>query len=349
MKSILALLLSLVLSLVLSAMASAAVSTGEIEGAKFMIATPEKWQGKLVLIAHGYRNADSPLDAGFDTKDAFSTGMLEKGWAIASTSYRRNGWIVEDAILDLKALRDQVAKEQGKIERCLLVGSSMGGLIGTLVAEGALDHVDGVVAIGAYLGTEEREGFNPKITYKPASPVIYLTNETELEHPKHYRQQEGGAKTALWEVKRPGHCNVSDLERLNAMLALNDWIDGKAIEKERDGTVPPPVRESTATKVEGGISGKITVVSESWGNLTSDLVGADLAALGLKIGDKAVVKNGEKSLPVTVVRYWSEAKEGEAAIYVTPKGWVGIVTNGGRAVDSLGVKVGDRVTLSASR
>jgi hypothetical protein len=346
MKSV---LLSFASLLLLAGAAFAGITQGEIGGAKYMIATPEKWQGKLVLIAHGYRITDSPLDAGFDTKDAFSTGMLEKGWAIASTSYRRNGWIVEDAILDLRALRDHVAKEHGEIDRCLLVGSSMGGLIGTLIAEGALDHVDGVVAIGAYLGNEERDGFNPTITFKPASPIIYLTNETELDHPKHYRQQAGAERTALWEIKRSGHCNVSDLERLNAMLALNDWIDGKPIEKERDGTVPPPVRESTATKVDGGLSGKITVVSESWGNLTSDLVGADLETLGLKIGDKAQVKNGDKTLPVSVVRYWSDAKEGEAAIYVTPKGWVGIVTHGGRAVDSLGVKVGDRVTLSSAR
>lgn len=342
MKTVLRLVASLWITI---SAASGGITEGEIGGAKYRIVAPEKWQGKLVLIAHGYRNADSPLDAGFDATDAFSTGMLEKGWAIASTSYRRNGWIVEDAILDLRALRDQVAKEQGEIGRCLLVGSSMGGLIGTLVAEGALDRVDGVVAIGAYLGNEDREGFNPKLTFKPESPIIYLTNETELDHPKHYRQQEGGEKTALWEIKRPGHCNVSDLERLAAMLALNDWIDGKAITKERDATVPPPVRESTAQKVDGGLAGKITVVSESWGNLTSDLVGADLEALGLKIGDKAVVKNGEKGLAVSVVRYWSEAKEGEAAIYVTPKGWVGIVTNGGRAVDALGVKVGDGVVL----
>ena len=346
MKTVLRLLACLWMTI---AAASGGISTGEIGGAKYMIATPEKWQGKLVLIAHGYRNADSPLDAGFDTKDAFSTGMLEKGWAIASTSYRRNGWIVEDAILDLQALRDQVAKEHGKIERCLLAGSSMGGLIGTLIAEGALDHVDGVVAIGAYLGTGEREGFNPKLTFKPGSPIIYLTNETELDHPKHYRQQEGGQKTALWEIKRPGHCNVSDQERLNAMLALNEWIEGKTIERERDATVPPPVRESTATKVNGGLSGKITVVSESWGNLTTDLVGADLETLGLKTGDKALVRNGGKSLAVSVVRYWSEAKEGDAAIYVTPKGWVGIVTNGGRAVDSLDVKVGDRVVLGKAQ
>jgi hypothetical protein len=328
------------------AAASGGITRGEIGGAKYLIAAPEKWQGKLVLIAHGYRNVDSPLDAGFDTTDAFSNGMLERGWAIASTSYRRNGWIVEDAILDLRALRDQVAKEHGTIERCLLVGSSMGGLIGTLIAEGALDHVDGVLAIGAYLGNESRDGANASLTFKPAAPILYLTNETELDHPKRYRQREGGQKTALWEIKRPGHCNVSDLERLNAILAVNDWVDGKAIGKERDGTVPPPVRESTAEKVGGGLSGKITRVSESWGNLTTDLVGKDLEFLGLKPGDKAVVKNGEKSLEVSVVRYWSEAKEGEAAIYVTPKGWLGIVTNGGRAVDSLGVKAGDRVVLS---
>jgi hypothetical protein len=325
---------------------AAEVTRGEIEGAKYMIATPEKWQGKLVLIAHGYRPEGQPLDGNFEVANRFGEGLLEKGWAIAGTSYRRNGWIVEDAILDLKALRDLVVKEHGKVERCIVIGSSMGGLIGTLIAEGAMDGVDGGVLIGAYLGDRETEGFYKTLSYRPKIPVLHLTNETELEHPRHYRKEAGGEKTALWEIKRPGHCNVADIERLNGVLAVNDWIDGKAIEKERDGTVPPPVRASTARKAGEGLVGKVTLVSESWGNVSTDLVAKDFEALGLKPGKTAVLQHGGKKVEASVVRYWSEAAEGKAGVYVTAAGWVAIVINGGNAAEALGVTAGEEVRIS---
>ena len=326
--------------------AAAEISRGEIGGAKFMIATPETWQGKLVLIAHGFRQEGSPLDAEFDVKDEFAAPLLEKGWGIASTSYRRNGWIVEDALLDLKALRDHVVKEHGEVKRCLVIGSSMGGLIGTLAAEGALDRFDGVVAIGAYLGTEKREGFHEALTWQPKAPLIYLTNQDELEHPKHYRTKAGPEKTALWEVKRDGHCNTSDSERLQALLAVDAWADGTVPVKEKDGTVYPPVRESTAKKVDGGLEGKVTLASASWGNLSTGFVAADLTALGLKSGDMAVVSGSKGKLAVKVVGYRSDVAPGEGALYLTPNGWVAVVINGGNAAKAIGVTTGDAVVLS---
>lgn len=340
MKRVLCLLVGLIGS------AAAGVTRGEIGGAQFMIAAPQKWQGKLVLIAHGFRQEGSPLDAEFDVKDEFAAPLLEKGWGIASTSYRRNGWIVEDALLDLKALRDHVVKEHGEVKRCLVIGSSMGGLIGTLAAEGALDRVDGMVAIGAYLGTEEREGFHPALTWQPKAPLIYLTNQDELEHPKHYRTKAGPEKTALWVVKRDGHCNTSDAERLKALLAVDAWVDGTVPAKEKDGTVYPPVRESTAKKVDGGLEGKVTLASASWGNLSTGFVAADLTALGLKSGDMAVVSGSKGKLAVKVVGYRSDVAPGEGALYLTPNGWVAVVVNGGNAAKAIGVTTGDGVVLS---
>ena len=88
---------------------AAEITTGEINGAKFMIAAPEEWQGKLVVIAHGYRAEDQPLKADIEIDKRFAAPLLDKGWAIASTSYRRNGWIIEDAILDLtRAFRNHL-------------------------------------------------------------------------------------------------------------------------------------------------------------------------------------------------------------------------------------------------
>ena len=325
---------------------AAEITSGEINGAKYMIAAPEEWQGKLVVIAHGYRAEDQPLKADIEIDKRFAEPLLEKGWAIASTSYRRNGWIIEDAILDLKALRDHVVTSKGEVKRCILVGSSMGGLISTLAAEGAIDNLHGVIAIGAYLGNRETGAYYETLSWKPKAPVLFLTNETELDHPRYYREKAGTEKTALWEVKRPGHCNVSAIERYNAVIALDGWIDGKVPEKDKDGTVRPPARESTATKAEGGLAGKITFVSASFGNLSSDLVSTDLETLGLKVGDKAIVKSGSAQIEATVALYRTDVEEGKAAVYVTPDGWVAMVINAGNAADALQVKNGDRVTLS---
>jgi dienelactone hydrolase len=323
-------------------------TTGEIEGAKYMIAAPDEWQGKLIMIAHGYRAEDEPLKADIEIDKRFAKPLLDKGWAIASTSYRRNGWIIEDAILDLKALRDHVVSSKGEVKRCILVGSSMGGLISTLAAEGAIDNLHGVVAIGAYLGNRETGAYYETLTWKPKVPVLFLTNETELDHPRHYREKASAEKTALWEVKRPGHCNVSAIERYNAVTAVDSWIGGMVPDqdKEKDGTVRPPARESTAAKVDGGLAGKITFVSASFGNLSSDLVSSDLEALGLKVGAKAIVKSGAAQLEATVALYRTDVEEGKAAVYVTPDGWVAIVINGGNAANALQVKNDDRVTIS---
>ena len=322
------------------------ISRGEIGGAKFTIATPDSWQGKLVLIAHGYRPENAALGADLDVSDDFTAPLLKQGWAVAITSYRRNGWIVEDAILDLKALRDHIVEKHGAVKRCVVLGNSMGGLIGTLIAEGAMDGVQGVVNIGAYLGESQKEEFYHSLAWKPKAPVLFLTNKDELEHPKYYRSKAGPEMTALWEVHRDGHCNTSDAENLQAVLAVNDWIDGKLPEKEKNGTIPPPDRPSTAKKEGDGLLGGIRNVSESWGNLSTAFVAADLQTLGLKPGDEAVVSNGSNKLAVKVVGFRSDAEQGKGALYLTPNGWIVVTINGGNAAKVLAVKGGDSVGIS---
>ncbi len=341
MKALLALIACLVSTV------AAKVTEGTLGESKYMIAAPDEWQGKLLLLAHGFRPESYPLSADFNTADPFTTGLLAQGWCIASTSYRRNGWIVEDAILDLKELRDHVVKEHGEVKRCIVTGNSMGGLIGALIAEGALQGVHGVMVVGAYLGNAGRDGPNESLVHRPKMPILFLTNETELDHPREYRKKAGDELTALWEVRRPGHCNASPVERLNAVLAVDAWIDGKPPEKDRDGTVPPPERQSTAKAVDGGREEKITHVVGSWGNLSTGFVAADLEALGLKLGDTALFKRDDTTLEATVCRYRSDVPEGKTAAYITPDGWLAIVVNGGNAAQALGVKVGDVLTLSA--
>ncbi len=340
-------MLLVVLFLLIPELEAAEIEKGEIAGAKFMVAVPEGWQGQLVLLAHGYRHEGSPLEADFDPEGDLARPLLEKGWCVASTSYRRNGWIVEDAIEDVRSLYQKVEKDHGEVKRCVVIGNSMGGLIAALIAEGAVERVHGVVAIGAYLGKEKSqgEGYYDSLTWKPKVPLIFLTNMTELDHPKHYREKAGTEKTALWEVKRAGHCNVSGAERTQALLAVNDWIDGKVPDKDKYGTLPPPDRPSTAELIDGGFRGKVTDVSPAWGNVSTNLVATDFTKIGLKPGGTCWIETPKKKAEVTVCTHFSDAPRGKVAIYVDPNGWVQIAENGGRASDAFGLAEGDSFQL----
>jgi alpha-beta hydrolase superfamily lysophospholipase len=74
---------------------------------------------------------------------------------VATTSYRRNGLIVGDAIADLDALRAYIARAYGEPERVILEGESMGGLIVTIMAERDKGPYDGAVVFDATLYIKE--------------------------------------------------------------------------------------------------------------------------------------------------------------------------------------------------
>ena len=107
------------------------IETGELNGAKFTLLRPAQWNARVLLLAHGLRDADRPLVADLFPEHLAYRTLLNEGWLIAKTSYRRNGVIVTDAIADLDALRDHIEQKFGAPDRVLLEGESMGGLIVT--------------------------------------------------------------------------------------------------------------------------------------------------------------------------------------------------------------------------
>ena len=84
--------------------------TGEIDGAPFRIIVPATWNGRLLVLAHGYDDkADHPGE--IDVRGAFPRqflvarpALLAEGWAVAGTAYKDNGWVVKDALEDVVAL-----------------------------------------------------------------------------------------------------------------------------------------------------------------------------------------------------------------------------------------------------
>src|SRR5689334_16502622 len=89
--------------------------------------------------------------ADLDLYDEMYLTLIRSGWIVAMSSYRRQGKIVKDAMLDTCNLRDYIAKKYGEPELVLLEGESMGGHVVTLIAERDPQRFNGVLAIGAAL------------------------------------------------------------------------------------------------------------------------------------------------------------------------------------------------------
>jgi len=132
--------------------------TGEIDGAKYAIKLPERWNGTLLLYSHGYRFA-APAPPNFDPVDTaaqvsstdtdgsagdpLSTSLLAAGYALAGSSYKSNGWAVADGVKAGADLRDKFVKLVGTPKRTYVWGDSLGGLVTQLIAETHPDWVDG--------------------------------------------------------------------------------------------------------------------------------------------------------------------------------------------------------------
>jgi pimeloyl-ACP methyl ester carboxylesterase len=133
-----------------------ALLEGSISGAPYRIAVPPQssWNGTLVLYAHGYRDkARVNLEQDNKTAEAAPGGealeqvLLAKGYAVAGSAYRDNGWVVELGLEDMASLthyfRDTVAVPQ----RTVLMGFSMGSLIALKSIETNFEGLyDGAIA-----------------------------------------------------------------------------------------------------------------------------------------------------------------------------------------------------------
>eukprot|EP00966_Prymnesium_polylepis_P317312 7331220-Prymnesium_polylepis.1 len=212
-----------------------------IGAAKVAVAVPASWNGKLLLLAHGYRAPGLPHFAELDAASAFVSALVMAGWIVGSSSYTSQGRVVVEGVQDMLALRTFIVARFGTPSLCVLEGRSMGGAIATLIAEGqhgSEGAFDGVVAIGAALIHEISTDGEPVVfTHRPLVPTVFLTNQSELGPINKYRDAvvSGAAAAArgdgsfvlpaLWEVWREGHNLVSGDERLAALSGLLSWIE----------------------------------------------------------------------------------------------------------------------------
>ncbi|MEU8360148.1 hypothetical protein AB0C27_29465 [Nonomuraea sp. NPDC048882] len=102
------------------------VHQGVHEHAAFTAEVPPRWNGDLVMWAHGYRGDTRVL-----TVDEPAYGLrqrlLDQGYAWAASSYYANGYDVRAGVLSTRALTERFARTVGRPRRTYIMGVSMGG------------------------------------------------------------------------------------------------------------------------------------------------------------------------------------------------------------------------------
>ncbi|MEU7487258.1 hypothetical protein [Streptomyces sp. NPDC042319] len=116
-------------------------------GATYVIDTPARWNGTLLLFSHGYRPAGAPNEAVDASDDATKKLLLKEGYALAGSSYAGTGWAVEQAVPDQVATLDAFAGRVGPARRTLAWGESYGGLVTTAIAERHPGRIDGSLSL----------------------------------------------------------------------------------------------------------------------------------------------------------------------------------------------------------
>ena len=132
------------------ALPGAKASFGKYDGGLYRIEIPEAWNGELVLFAHGFvANAGpqgSTLRVGVHR---FREHVVKNGFAWAASSYRCNGYVPGQGLLDTMALVDLFKQANGgrAPQRTYLTGESMGGHVTLLGLQEFPTAFDGGLAM----------------------------------------------------------------------------------------------------------------------------------------------------------------------------------------------------------
>jgi pimeloyl-ACP methyl ester carboxylesterase len=103
---------------------------GQYDGGLYKIEIPDHWNGELVLYAHGFvSNAGAQGAALRVGNSPIREHQIKEGYAWAASSYRCNGYVPGQGLLDTMALTDLFTRSNGgrAPQRVYLTGTSMGG------------------------------------------------------------------------------------------------------------------------------------------------------------------------------------------------------------------------------
>lgn len=341
----------------LVAQVNATTLSGEIEGARYVVRLPTAPIGNVLLIAHGYWPEGTSLDADIAWASEFTEELVEAGWIVGFTTYRRSGWIMEEAEQDMENLYEiAFAASHGKLGNVYVMGDSMGGGVATRLAENPGNRFKGVLAMGAYLygpigeAPEGSQELGRHFSIEPKIPILYLTNTSELAGPQAYAEAAARAPVppALWSVNRSGHVNVNRAEERAALMALVEWVQSGEIERRRDGTIEMnPASTATLAATEATAKGIASRVVPIYGNFIASFVRSDFNTLKIQKGDAFELTAAGKTVPVLLGETYADVPVGEWVAFWDAEGHLLISRNYENGAETLGITVGAELVVKA--
>src|SRR5947207_6841600 len=125
--------------------------TGEAgPGVTYSLSRPEHWNGDLVVYVHGYSNPAGPV--ALPNIAPIEQGLLDRGYAVAFSSFSENGYAVAEAVRQTHQLRGLFVSRIGQPRRTFLIGVSLGGIIGLQLAEKFSQQYDGALLVSGVVG-----------------------------------------------------------------------------------------------------------------------------------------------------------------------------------------------------
>ncbi len=165
------------------------VFQGVRDHAAYDVEVPPRWNGELVMWAHGYRGTGKVLTVdtpGFGLRQRF----LSQGYAWAASSYATNDYNVGTGVTTTRGLVDEATDLLGRRpSRTYLAGVSMGGHVIGRSLEQYPSTYDGALPMCGVLGDQElfdyflsynllAQDLADRETYPP--PADYLTNDVPV-------------------------------------------------------------------------------------------------------------------------------------------------------------------------
>lgn len=150
-------------------------------GSLYEIYVPREWNGDLVTIAHGFRDAAVPVSANTESymgtlRDDLGAG----GYAVAYSSYSENGFAVKDGAQRTHQLHGLAASHLGRQpERSFLVGFSLGGAVALSLAEQYPTQYDGALLACGMVGgslTQTQYLGHVRVLFDAAYPGVLAGN-----------------------------------------------------------------------------------------------------------------------------------------------------------------------------
>lgn len=123
-------------------------------GALYSMDVPDGWNGGLVLYVHGYTPATSPVAL---PDQPLKDYLLGQGFAVAMSSFSENGYAAAEGTRQSHQLLGTFTSKFGKPNCVLVLGVSLGGIIGLELTEKYPDQIDGSLLVSGVVGGSRAE------------------------------------------------------------------------------------------------------------------------------------------------------------------------------------------------